>query len=87
MGQRILVLESDAAFAGEVQTSLQALGATVEVAGDGNQGIDRAMASRPDLILLTIELPGMNGFLVCKKLKKEDALKDVPLVILPSEAT
>jgi CheY-like chemotaxis protein len=87
MGQRILVLESDAAFAGEVQNGLQALGATVEVASDGNQGIDRAMASRPDLILLTIELPGMNGFLVCKKLKKEDALKDVPLVILSSEAT
>jgi CheY-like chemotaxis protein len=87
MGQRILVLESDAAFAGEVQNGLQGLGATVEVANDGNQGIDRAMASRPDLILLTIELPGMNGFLVCKKLKKEDALKDVPLVILSSEAT
>jgi len=87
MGQRILVLESDAAFAGEVQNGLQSLGAAVEVASDGNQGIDRAMASRPDLILLTIELPGMNGFLVCKKLKKEDALKDVPLVILSSEAT
>jgi len=87
MGQRILVLESDAAFAGEVQNGLQALGAAVEVASDGNAGIDRAMASRPDLILLTIELPGMNGFLVCKKLKKEDALKDVPLVILSSEAT
>jgi DNA-binding response OmpR family regulator len=62
MGQRILVLESDAAFAGEVQNGLQALGAKVEVASDGNQGIDRAMASRPDLILLTIELPGMNEY-------------------------
>ena len=87
MGQRILMFESDTAFAQNVRTSFEALGATVEVAGDGQQGLDLATAHRPDLILLSIELPGMNGFLVCKKLKKQDGLADVPLVILSSEAT
>lgn len=87
MGQRILLFESDTAFAQEVQAKFEALGATVEVAGDGQQGLDFATARRPDLILLSIELPGMNGFLVCKKLKKQDGLSDVPLVILSSEAT
>jgi CheY-like chemotaxis protein len=87
MGQRILLFESDPAFSQEVRVSFEALGATVDVASDGAHGIELASAHKPDLILLTIELPGMNGFLVCKKIKKHDGLKDVPLLILSSEAT
>src|SRR5438552_18331670 len=87
MGQRILLFESESSFAQEVRSSFQALGATVDVAGDGPQGIELAAAHRPDLILLTIELPGMNGFLVCKKIKKQEGLQNVPLLIMSSEAT
>ena len=87
MSQRILLFESDAGFADEVRSNFEAMGATVDVANDGPQGIELASAHRPDLILLTIELPGMNGFLVCKKIKKQEDLQNVPLLILSSEAT
>jgi DNA-binding response OmpR family regulator/chromosome segregation ATPase len=87
MGQRILLFDADAGFAQDVRSKFEAMGATVDVANDGPQGIELATAHRPDLILLTIELPGMNGFLVCKKIKKQDGLSDVPLFILSSEAT
>jgi CheY-like chemotaxis protein/chromosome segregation ATPase len=87
MGQRILLFESDPAFSREVREKFEALGATVDVASDGAQGMDLATAHKPDVILLTIELPGMNGFLVCKKIKKQDGLQTVPLLILSSEAT
>jgi DNA-binding response OmpR family regulator/chromosome segregation ATPase len=87
MGQRILLFESDPAFSQEVRERFEALGATVDIATDGSQGIELATAHKPNLILLTIELPGMNGFLVCKKIKKHDGLQDVPLLILSSEAT
>ena len=87
MGQRILLFEADQGFAHEVQQKFGALGVTVDVANDGDQGLDIAAANRPDLILLTIELPRMNGFLVCKKIKKLDTLAAVPLLILSSEAT
>jgi DNA-binding response OmpR family regulator/chromosome segregation ATPase len=87
MAQRILLFDADAGFAQDVRSKFEAMGATVDVANDGPQGIELATAHRPDLILLTIELPGMNGFLVCKKIKKQDGLSDVPLFILSSEAT
>jgi CheY-like chemotaxis protein len=85
MSQRILVFESDAAFADEVKSNFERMGLLVDVASDGPTGLELAAAHRPDLILLTIELPGMNGFLVCKKIKKTIELESVPLVILSSE--
>ncbi|MBZ0117993.1 MAG: response regulator, partial [Sandaracinaceae bacterium] len=87
MGKRILFFESDQPFAAAVRKRLQAHGASVELVDDGNAGLQRATAERPDLILLTIELPQMNGFLVCKKLKKNPETQNIPVVILSSEAT
>lgn len=87
MSQRILLFESDAGFAGDMKSSFEQLGAAVDIVEDGPKGIEHAEGNKPDLILLSIELPGMNGFLVCKKIKKHASLKDVPLMILSSEAT
>src|SRR5690349_2007216 len=84
---KVLVFESDPSFAGELRTELGRLGAAVQVVDDGNYGLQVASADRPDLILLSIELPRMNGFSVCNKLKKDAQLKDVPLVIMSSESS
>jgi CheY-like chemotaxis protein len=54
---------------------------------DGNVGLQQAGTDKPDLILLSIELPRMNGFSVCNKLKKDPGLKDVPLIIMSSESS
>jgi len=87
MAQRILVVDSDADFAGALKAGFESLGASVEVVDDGDVGVDRAVAERPDLILLAIELRGVNGFLICKKIKKSNELKEIPLIILSSEAS
>ncbi len=84
---KVLVFESDSSFAGELRTELGRLGASVQIVDDGNVGLQAATAARPDLILLSIELPRMNGFSVCNKLKKDPHLKDVPLVIMSSESS
>src|SRR5262245_16178820 len=84
---KVLVFESDPSFAGELRTELGRLGATVQVVDDGNLGLQAAAQDKPDLILLSIELPRMNGFSVCNKLKKDPNLKDVPLVIMSSESS
>ena len=86
MAQRILVFESDNDFAAEIQARFRRAGAEVDVVADGAEGLERASANPPQLILLSIELPSMNGFLVCKKIKKAGELKDIPLVILSSDA-
>ncbi|HEY4117595.1 MAG TPA: response regulator, partial [Byssovorax sp.] len=84
---KVLVFESDPKFAGELRSELGRLGCTVQVVDDGNVGLQTAASDRPDLILLSIELPRMNGFSVCNKLKKDAALKDVPLIIMSSESS
>src|SRR5262245_62471260 len=84
---KVLVFESDPAFAGELRSELGRLGCTVQVVDDGNVGLQVAQSERPDLILLSIELPRMNGFSVCNKLKKDAQLKDVPLLIMSSESS
>jgi CheY-like chemotaxis protein len=84
---KVLVFESDASFAGELRNELGRLGCTIQVVDDGNVGLTAATTDRPDLILLSIELPRMNGFSVCNKLKKDPQLKDVPLLIMSSESS
>src|SRR4051794_4179969 len=87
MGQKVLVFESDATFAADLRNELTKLGCNVQVVDDGNAGLQQATSLRPDLILLSIELPRMNGFSVCNKLKKDPSLKDVPLIIMSSESS
>ena len=84
---KVLVFESDPAFADELRTELGTLGCATTVVDDGNVGLQRAAAEKPDLILLSIELPRMNGFSVCNKLKKDPTLKDVPLIIMSAESS
>jgi CheY-like chemotaxis protein/chromosome segregation ATPase len=87
MPTKVLVFESDPAFAGELRNELGKLGCATTVVDDGNVGLQQAATDRPDLVLLSIELPRMNGFSVCNKLKKDPNLKDVPLIIMSSESS
>lgn len=83
----VLVFESDSVFAGELKGQLETRGCTVTVVDDASVGLQTAATDKPDLILLTIELPRMNGFSVCNKLKRDPALKEVPLIIMSSDST
>lgn len=87
MTTKVLVFESDPAFAEQLRTELSVRGCTTTVVDDGNVGLQQAVSDPPDLVLLSIELPRMNGFSVCNKLKKDPNLKEVPLIIMSSEST
>ncbi|HEY4013217.1 MAG TPA: response regulator [Polyangiaceae bacterium] len=87
MATKVLVFESDPAFAGELRSEFGKLGCSTTVVDDGNFGLQQAATEKPDLILLAIELPRMNGFSVCNKLKKDPGLKDVPLIIMSTESS
>jgi DNA-binding response OmpR family regulator len=83
----VLIFESDPSFAHELESGLQRAGCETTLADDANVGLQIAATRKPDLILLTIELPRMNGFSVCNKLKRDPNLQSVPLVILSSDST
>jgi len=58
----------------------------VETARDGEEGINAALHSRPDLILLDIQLPGMDGYAVARCLKSHPGLRDTPIIAVTSYA-
>jgi CheY-like chemotaxis protein len=87
MPTRVLAFESEPAFARELDTQFRALGCEVTVVDDVNLGLQAASANKPDLILLTIELPRMSGYSVCNRIKRDADLKEIPLIILSSEST
>jgi CheY-like chemotaxis protein len=82
---RVLVFETEQQFAVELRSELLRLGCEVQVFKEGATGLMAAAAVRPDLVLLSVDLPRMNGFSVCNKLKKDPSLRGVPIVLMSSE--
>jgi DNA-binding response OmpR family regulator len=77
---RILVVEDNPDLAFGLRTTLEIEGYDVDVAGDGAQGIARARAGKPDLVILDLMLPGMNGYQVLRTLRDEGV--ETPVLIL-----
>lgn len=68
---KLLVVEDDVKVASAVARGLRAEGFTVEVSGDGDDGLWRATEGSYDLILLDIMLPGVNGYRLCAELRRQ----------------
>ena len=81
---RILVIEDERDLALGLQANLEVEGHTVEVAYTGEEGIDSAIAQRPDLVLLDVMLPGIDGFVVLRRLRAAGV--DVPVLLLTARA-
>jgi CheY-like chemotaxis protein len=87
MPKKILLIENDQDLVGRLTASLEATGFEVRATGDGKEGLDLARDWSPSAVVLCVELPGMSGYLVCQKLKKDESLKATPLVLTSAEAT
>jgi len=61
---------------------LDELGGEVRIAHDGIEAIDSVASNPPDIILLDIMMPRMSGFQVCEKLKKDQATRDIPIIMV-----
>jgi putative two-component system response regulator len=83
---QILVVEDDAMNSRLLSTILTRLGYAVETAFDGVTGLQKAESSPPDLILLDLQLPRMDGYEVARRLKAADKTKIVPIVVVSSFA-
>jgi len=79
MNERILVVDDEHKIADFVQRGLAYEGYGVRVAHDGESGLAAALEWRPDLVILDIMLPGMDGLQVCRRLRQES---DVPILML-----
>jgi CheY-like chemotaxis protein len=80
---RAVLIEDDADLRRVVQLTLQ-FGAswTVTTAPDGPAGIDAVRQLRPDVVLVDLMMPGMDGYEVCRRLLADDATRAIPIVLL-----
>lgn len=80
--KKILIIEDDSILLKAMQEFLSADGFDVITASDGEEGLRFARSKSPDLVLLDIILPKVNGFEVLKEIKDNPQIKKVPIVLL-----
>jgi len=84
--KRILIVDDEPDLLEMVQINLEMEGYECLVAYDGFRGFERARKEKPDLIILDVMLPGMNGYKVCRLLKFDEKYKYIPIIMLTAEA-
>jgi two-component system alkaline phosphatase synthesis response regulator PhoP len=82
----VLVIEDDPDIVEVVRFNLEREGFRVHDARDGERGLDQARRSAPDLILLDLMLPGIDGLEVCRRLRTSDETRAVPVVVLTAKS-
>ena len=81
-GAKILVVEDDPLAVGILEPILISKGFSVAVARDGVEGLEKVRLLSPDIILLDITMPRMNGIEVCRRIKNDDSLRLIPIIML-----
>lgn len=87
MGKKILVIDDEPDIVKVVVFRLKNEGYDLEAAMDGQQGLERAKTMDPDIILLDITLPKMNGYEVCERLKAEEATRNIPVIFMTASVS
>ncbi len=80
---RVLLIEDEPALARGVSDLLKARGFDVEIAADGQQGLDAALSGRADLLLVDVMLPRVNGYEICRAVRSHGL--DVPILMLTAK--
>ena len=83
---KILYVEDNADNIYMLTRRLKKKGFDVIIAGDGQEGIDKAIEESPDLILMDLSLPTMDGWTATAKIKEIEAVKDIPVIALSAHA-
>jgi signal transduction histidine kinase len=78
----ILVVDDTPAAVSLVRTALEEAGYHISVATTGEKAIKRAELTKPDLILLDVLMPGIDGYETCKRLKNRETTKDIPIIFM-----
>ena len=86
MKKRILVVEDQEDLRGVLRTLLTGSGYEMVEAADGQAGVEKAKSEQPDLILMDIQLPGLDGYEATRRIKANPALQHTPIIAVTSYA-
>lgn len=85
MSKKILIVDDERDLIETLTFRLEASGYEVVSAYNGREGLDKAREHAPDLILLDIMMPEMDGYKVCKELRQDIKCKDIPVVMVTAK--
>lgn len=85
MPKKILVIDDEIDFINILTMRLKATGYETVAALDGRDGLDKARRLNPDLIILDIMMPKMDGYEVCRLLKFDEKYKSIPIIMLTAK--
>jgi DNA-binding response OmpR family regulator len=83
--QRILLVDDEPSIVKMVGRRLEVEGFRVTVAGDGQEGLAKAQAEQPDLIILDLMLPKLNGYEMCTMLKQDIRYQKIPIILFTAK--
>ena len=83
---KILLVEDNEMNRDMLSRRLERKGYQIVIAVDGQEGIDKARSERPDLILMDMSLPVLNGWDATRQLKEDEHTKDIPIIALTAHA-
>ena len=80
--KKLIIIEDEETLLNLLEKKLNQEGYEVDIARNGEEGLERIRSNRPDLILLDIVMPKMGGFDVMEILRKDEELKKIPIIII-----
>ena len=85
--KKILLVDDEEDILASLQLRLKAEGYDVILASDGGQALEAALRHAPDLILMDIRLPVMDGYEVCRRIRSDTRIGDTPIIFLTADAS
>ena len=87
MAKKVLIIEDYPATVEMIIAYLEPQGYEVDFAFDGQSGLDKMTANKPNVVLLDIMMPGMSGLEVCRKMKADPKLAKIPIIVVSAKVT
>ena len=86
--KKILIVEDDKVISSMYKTKLEADGFTILTADNGTQGLEMVLSEHPDLVMLDVIIPQLDGFSVLEEIRNNgEAIRNIPVVLLTNLAT
>ena len=82
---RVLIVDDSPTEMHILSTLMEKLGHTVLTANNGEEGVVTAKKQQPDLVLMDVVMPGINGFQATRQLHRDDSTKNIPVIIVSTK--
>ena len=84
--EHILIVEDEVDIASLISFNLERAGYTVDMVHDGREGLEKILKDQPDLVILDLMLPGMDGFQILKELQRDTRTHSIPVLMLTAKS-